>query len=181
MAIPAGLIADKFNRKLVIVVSIGIFSLATGLQAFAFHFGDMFVYRVLTGVGEGIQNAVLFAVAGAVLYRRRTMALGVLTAAYGLGAVLSPLLGAAIMKSTGLWQAPLISLTLFGAVVMLLWGFIPRSVTEFIPSSKGSVAAQALPLLGRKPVATRNVVILCIVAAASGATIYGYVSSLSFR
>lgn len=174
-AIPAGLIADKFNRKRVILVSIGIFSLATGLQAFAVQFGDMFVYRVLTGIGEGIQNAVLFAVAGAFFSSRRTMALGLLTAAYGLGATLSPLFGSAIMSLTGQWQAPLISLGLFGVVVLMLWSFVPHSITEIAQSSKGaSVTTQSLPSPDRTPVATWNVVVLCVVAAAGGAMIYGY-------
>ena len=173
VAIPAGLLADRFNRKVVLVVSVGIFSLATALQAVAFQFADMFVYRVLTGIGEGIQNAVLFAVAGAYFSNRRTMALGMLTAAYGLGAALSPIFGAAILNATGHWQAPLIVLGLFGAVIMLLWSFVPRSVTEVVASSKGA-AAQSQTALGQKSAASRNVVALCIIAAASGAMIYAY-------
>ena len=173
VAIPAGLLADRFNRKVVLVVSVGIFSLATALQAVAFQFADMFVYRVLTGIGEGIQNAVLFAVAGAYFSNRRTMALGMLTAAYGLGAALSPIFGAAILSATGHWQAPLIVLGLFGAVIMLLWSFVPRSVTEVVASSKGA-AAQSQTALGQKSAASRNVVALCIIAAASGAMIYAY-------
>lgn len=176
-ALPAGLVADRFNRKLVIVVSVGLFSLATGLQAFAVQFADMFAYRVLTGIGEGIQNAVLFAVAGAFFSRRRTMALGMLTAAYGLGAALSPVLGATIMGVTGRWQTPLITLGLFGVTIMLLWGLVPRSVTEVTtPSGGPSAAAQRAqaPAPDRAPGTTRNIVVLCIVAAVSGAMIYGY-------
>ncbi|MFD4369851.1 MFS transporter [Rhodococcus sp. NPDC058521] len=173
--IPAGIIADRFDRKLVIVASIGIFSVATGLQAMAVSFADMFFYRVLTGIGEGIQNAALFAVAGAFFHHRRTMALGVLTGAYGLGAALSPVFGARIMEMTGHWQAPLIALALFGVVVMLLWNFVPRSVTQLGTFDSGaSPAAQDQPSRERSRQSTRNVIRLCAIAAVAGFMIYGY-------
>ncbi|MFZ2526170.1 MAG: MFS transporter [Rhodococcus sp. (in: high G+C Gram-positive bacteria)] len=174
--IPAGIIADRFDRKLVIVTSIGIFSVATGLQATAVSFADMFVYRVLTGIGEGIQNAALFAVAGAFFHHRRTMALGVLTGAYGLGAALSPVFGASIMDITGHWQTPLIALALFGVVVMLLWNFVPRSVTQTgtIGDGASPVAHDQPSLVERSRLSTRNVVRLCAIAAVTGVMIYGY-------
>ncbi|MFD4407842.1 MFS transporter [Nocardia sp. NPDC058499] len=173
--IPAGIISDRFDRKLVIVVSVGIFSAATGLQAVAISFFDMFAYRVLTGIGEGIQNAALFAVAGAFFHHRRTMALGVLTAAYGLGAALSPVFGANLMEITGHWQVPLIALALFGVIVMLLWNFVPRSVTQmrsFGDSASPEEAGQSS--VGRNLVAPWNVIVLCVVAAVTGFMIYGY-------
>lgn len=182
--IPAGMISDRFDRKAVIVVSVGVFSAATGLQAAALAFGDMLGYRVMSGVGEGVQNAALFAVAGAFFHQRRTMALGMLTAAYGLGAALSPLIGTGLMGATGRWQTPMIALALFGIVVMLLWKLVPAHVTRLpeapahAPEVEPLGSAPAVEAQVRSSVASRfslwNVVVLGAVAAVSGILIYSY-------
>lgn len=174
-ALPAGIFADRFNRKIVIVVATAIFSLATGLQAFAFSFADMFVYRVMTGIGEGIQNAVLFAVAGVFLASRRTMALGVLTGGYGLGAALSPVIGVSLMSVTGHWQTPLIVLALFGVAIMLLWSFVPKSVTARVsPPVPAPAAGEDRTIPNRTGAVRWNIVALCVIAVFTGMMIYGY-------
>lgn len=175
-AIPAGMLGDRYRRKTILVVSIAIFSLATGLQAVATQFGDMLVYRVASGAGEGVQNAVLFAVAGAFLHRNRTMAIGVLTAAYGLGAAVAPLLGERLMGATGRWEIPLITLGLLGVVVLLLWIFIPASVTE--PSDERAGTSPGTehddsPVTAARP-STPNVLVLGAVSMIIGFAIYGY-------
>jgi len=76
------------------LIGIVIYSAFTLLTAVSVGFGDMFVYRALSGVGESMQNAALFSAVGAYFFANRAMALGSLNFAYGLGGFLGPLLGA---------------------------------------------------------------------------------------
>ncbi|MDT4998875.1 MAG: hypothetical protein QOK12_980, partial [Mycobacterium sp.] len=59
--IPAGYLTDRWGRKNMILAGLVLFSVTTALQAVAVTWFDMAAYRVISGVGEGIQNAALFA------------------------------------------------------------------------------------------------------------------------
>jgi MFS family permease len=51
-SIPGGVLADRWFKRKVIAIGVGLWSLATLLGAIARGFADMFVYRALVGVGE---------------------------------------------------------------------------------------------------------------------------------
>jgi MFS family permease len=51
-SIPGGVLADRWFKRKVIAIGVGLWSLATLLGAVARGFFDMFVYRALVGVGE---------------------------------------------------------------------------------------------------------------------------------
>ncbi|BCW48207.1 hypothetical protein StoSoilB13_05490 [Arthrobacter sp. StoSoilB13] len=84
--IPAGFLVERFSRKTVLIVSIAIYSLGTLATPLAASWGDMAVYRVISGLGEGMQAAALFAAVGSFFHLRRGLALGILGFAFGLGA-----------------------------------------------------------------------------------------------
>lgn len=174
VAIPAGLLGDRYRRKRIIVLSIVVFSAATALQAMALTFWDLLAYRILTGVGEGIQNAVLFAVVGAFFHRHRTMAIGVLTAAYGLGAFVSPIVGARLLAATGHWEVPMLTLGAFGIVVCALWTFVPRTVTEKDRNQRVPHVQETSSSSPITSIFTRNVIVLGAVCALAGFAIYAY-------
>lgn len=173
--IPAGYLADRFGRRRVILVSLVVFSISCAMQAFAFGFGDMVFWRVLSGVGEGMQNAALYAAVGAYFSRHRGFAIGTVNAAFGLGAFTGPLLGSAIHESAGDWRAPLIAFGAIGIVILLLvYLFVPASVTE-IGRMRAGAGSDVLVRHGeRRVLANRRVVCGAIAAVAGGFTIYGY-------
>jgi MFS family permease len=51
-SIPGGVLADRWFKRKVIALGVGLWSLATLLGAIARGFVDMFIYRALVGVGE---------------------------------------------------------------------------------------------------------------------------------
>lgn len=170
--IPAGYLIDKYRRKNVILIGIAVFSVFTVLQAFAVSFGDMFVYRVLSGVGEGVQNAALFAALGAYYHRRRGLALGTLNFSYGLGGFIGPLAGAYLLTSTGTWQTPM---WVYGGIGFLLLAIIavavPRGFTEVdteqaAPGEHASIAR----------LMNRNVIACAVAALIIGFCMYSYIS-----
>ncbi|MER6877276.1 MFS transporter, partial [Amycolatopsis sp. NPDC000673] len=83
--IPAGYLADRIGRKRVIIASLLLFSITCALQATAHGLVDLTAWRILSGVGEGAQNAALYAAVGAYFHRNRAVAIGSINAAFGLG------------------------------------------------------------------------------------------------
>jgi MFS family permease len=51
-SIPLGYLADRFQRKRLIAMGVGVWSIATALAGFAKSFGQMFVARAAVGIGE---------------------------------------------------------------------------------------------------------------------------------
>lgn len=173
--LPTGYLLDRMSRKSVILLGILIYSVFTLLTAVATGFGDMFAYRVLSGVGEALQNGALFSAVGAYFYARRTMALGTLNFAYGLGGFLGPLLGARIASGGTSWRAPFWTYGLIGiGFVVLLTVGIRKSFTE-----REDNAGATGPVLRTGNVPTtlfnRNVLLLGLTAVVVGISMYGYI------
>ncbi len=52
LGLPLGRLADRMNRRLLIVIGIDVWSVATALSGFATSFGTLFLARVGVGLGE---------------------------------------------------------------------------------------------------------------------------------
>ncbi|MBO0872086.1 MAG: MFS transporter, partial [Pseudonocardia sp.] len=173
--LPTGRLLDRFSRKSVMLVGIGIYSAFTVLTAYAFGFGDMAAYRALSGVGESLHNAALFSAVGAYFYTRRSLALGVLNLSYGLGSFLGPLVGAQLLTATSDWRPPLYVFGGLGFVFVLVIALgVGKRFTE-VRVSTGNVgapdgAAAGLPQTLRN----RETVLLCLACAAAGLSLYSY-------
>ena len=173
--IPAGYLADRFGRKKIILISLVIFSVSCALQAVAIGIADMTLWRVLSGVGEGMQNAALFAAVGAYFSRNRGFAIGSISTAFGLGAFTGPLLGGAILSATGDWRMPLIVFGGIGLVILLMvLVLVPQSVTEVGRKQAPNTSSSSATTNGGLKFLNRRVVCAAFAAAAGGFTIYGY-------
>ena len=105
-----GFLADRLSRRNIIVIAVLMYSIGTLGVPLASGFVDMSAYRLLSGVGEGIHAAALYAVIGAFFFHRRAVAAGVVGVAFGLGVFLGPLVGAQIVSSSGDWRTPVLCL-----------------------------------------------------------------------
>ncbi|BCW45169.1 MFS transporter [Arthrobacter sp. StoSoilB5] len=122
--IPAGFLVERFSRKTVLIVSIVIYSLGTMATPLASSWGDMALYRIISGLGEGMQAAALFAAVGAFFHNRRGLALGVLGFAFGLGATFGPPLGVMFAGHFGSWRAPFFIFGIIGLVIAFVAVFV---------------------------------------------------------
>src|SRR5215207_6507941 len=59
--LPAGYLLDRMSRRTIVVVSIVVYSLGTLAIPLASGFADMAVYRLVSGVGEGVQATAIYA------------------------------------------------------------------------------------------------------------------------
>jgi MFS family permease len=167
--IPAGYLTDRWGRKNMILAGLVLFSVTTALQAVAVTWFDMAAYRVVSGIGEGIQNAALFAAAGSYFHRNRGLAIGTLAAAYGVGAFTGPAVGQLLVELTGRWQTPLLVFGLCGVVVFVAVAFgVPRAAAEYGADTKDVARAGEMGVVASDRLFNRAVVCAAVAAAGAG-------------
>ena len=167
--IPAGYLTDRWGRKNMILAGLVLFSVTTALQAVAVTWFDMAAYRVISGVGEGIQNAALFAAAGSYFHRNRGLAIGTLAAAYGVGAFTGPAVGQLLVEATGRWQTPLLVFGVCGVVVFVAVAFgVPRAAAEYGADTKDEARAGEMGVVASDRLFNRAVVCAAVAAAGAG-------------
>lgn len=170
--LPAGYLVDRFPRKTVLLVSIVIYSVGTMVTPLASGFADMSVYRVLSGFGEGMQSAALFAAVGAYFNHRRGLAFGVLGVAYSTGVFFSPLVGVQLMNVYGTWGAPFYVFGAAGLVIALLAALVVRpALTERTVDKV--VSTKTYDYMPASPY-NRNTIALALHAVVGGVVLYGF-------
>jgi MFS family permease len=131
-----GALGDRFGRAKILSVTILLYSISTGLNAFATTFTDFCVYRFITGLGVGgVFGLAVALVADTVDDRARPPALGLLQSLSTWGNLAAGLIGMAIgamaareLLPFGLkpWQ----TLFIVGALPAFLCVFVIRRIKE---------------------------------------------------
>ncbi|WP_113699328.1 MFS transporter [Nonomuraea lactucae] len=169
----AGYLTDRFSRKAILVGSIVLYSLGTMATPMAKGFGDMLAYRLVSGFGEGMQAAALFAALGAYFFHRRSLAMGGLVAAFGVGVFLGPLLGTGLAGGSESWRTPF---QVFGAaglvVAAAVWLLVRRRLTERAVDqhSDRTENVDHIP----ETLLNRNSIALSITSVVGGLVFYGF-------
>jgi Sugar phosphate permease len=173
--IPAAYLIDRYSTKAIVLASIFVFSATTALQTVAAGFLDMAVYRVLSGVGEGVQVAVLFAALAVLFRQRRTLALGTLNFCFGVGGFLGPLVGGYILAGTHSWRVPMWVFASAAIVfIVALWLLMPADFGQ--PPAAKVASSTKVARLAPERFMSRNVCILLGVAVISGFYLFSFVS-----
>ncbi len=97
-------LGDRFGRRTVFAIGIGIFTLASAAAAFATDPTQLIIARAVQGLGgAGIMPLSLSLLAGSVEPRRRPLAIGIWGGIAGLGVAAGPLIGGAVIAGWN-WQ-----------------------------------------------------------------------------
>ena len=120
--LPLARLGDRWSRRGVVAISATVWSFASAACGIAGSIAQMSIARVIVGVGEaGAMPSSQAMVSGLFSERRRSTALGVLSAASQLGVVTGLAGGAAIAAIWG-WKMAFIALSLPGvALGVLIW------------------------------------------------------------
>jgi DHA1 family inner membrane transport protein len=167
---PTGFLLARFSRKAVLQAGIALFSAGTALTVLSRGFADMLMYRALTGIGEAMQLTVLLAIAANYFVGHRAAALGAVNFTFAIGAIISPVLGGALLGAYGSWRVPMVAFGVIGFVVMAIIAVsVDRSVTErdSAPAAHGHDG-------GAATLANRNTILLTVMSLLGGLVIYGY-------
>ena len=167
---PTGFLLARASRKAVLQTGIALFSAGTALTVVSRGFPDMLAYRTVTGIGEAMQLTVLLAVAANYFAGHRAAALGAVNFSFAIGAIVSPVLGGALLGAFRSWRVPMLVFGVLGFVVMAVIAVsVDRSVTE-----RESGAAVDADDGGAATLGNRNTILLTMMSALGGVVIYGY-------
>lgn len=168
--LPTSYLLARCSRKTVMQAGIALFSAGTLLTVIARGFPDMLIYRAATGIGEAMQLTVLIAIAVNYFVSHRAAALGAINFSFGLGAIISPILGGALLSAYRSWQAPMAA---FGLLGFLAIAVIAVSVDSWF--TEGQTATYEREDRGGAPtVVNRNTILLTVMSLIGGLVIYGY-------
>jgi MFS family permease len=177
--IVAGYLLDRLARKSIMVIGILVYSVFTLVMPLSHGFWDLGTYRLITGIGEAMQQTAIFTMAGVFFAQRRNLAIGGLNLAYGLGSFIGPILGTQIfLLSSSSWRPPLY---VFGALGLAFAGVtmvaLSRDFSEYGKRASGEEAIPARPVADPVPGRwfNRNVVLLSVANMMIGLLNYSYV------
>ncbi|AOB32635.1 MFS transporter [Bordetella sp. H567] len=171
--VPTGYLLEKMSRRSVAMLGLVIFSAATYLTAYATGMSDLLVYRFISGLGEAMQLTALLAIGTTYFHSHRAVAASSLNFTYGIGAVLGPNIGAAILGATH-WQAPFIVFGLLGAVALVLIVLLVRPWFTEVRVSDDTAADAPLETGVAETVWAWTPMTLALATVFAGLSIYGY-------
>ncbi|RZU34236.1 MFS transporter [Blastococcus saxobsidens] len=172
--VPAGYLLDRLSRKWIIVVSVVVYSLGTVAIPLSAGFGDMSVYRLVSGIGEGVQATAIYAVIGAFFFHRRALAAGFIGVAFGLGVFLGPIVGQSLATASDTWRTPFYVFGAAGLVMALILAVaVPRAMSEAVAGRSGTADTASYAHVPASPY-NRGTLGLGIASAISGLVFYGF-------
>jgi MFS family permease len=172
--VPAGYLLDRMSRKTIVVASVVVYSAGTVAIPLAGGFLDMAVYRLVSGVGEGVQATAIYAIIGAYYFHRRALAAGFIGVAFGLGVFLGPVIGQGMAAATGSWRTPFYVFGVAGLVVaLILLVAVPRAMSEALAGRADTADEASYGHIPASPY-NRNSLAFAVTSAVSGLVFYGF-------
>jgi fucose permease len=142
-----GPLADRWGGKLFSVLGTLLIGVGLGLLGISHGYSAVLVAAFVMGLGAGILDMVLSPIVAALRPNRRVPALNWLHSFYGIGAVITVLMGTLAMRLGVGWRT--ISLALVAAPLLVALGFFNLDLPPLISGKEG--ARTALRNLWRSP------------------------------
>jgi len=129
-ALPAGIAADRMNRKILIAVNIIWFSAVMFLTGFSVEYWHLLVLQVIAGIGGGLYHPPGLAMISDLFVKKRGRAMGVHGSVGFISGIAGPLLSGIVGTALG-WRWVFFLLTLPGFVIaFLFWKLVPYEQGE---------------------------------------------------
>lgn len=140
-SVPLGYLADRYLRKRLIAMGVGLWSVATAVAGFAQSFAQIFLARAAVGIGEATYAPAASAlISDRFTPRMRARVLGVFQLGMVLGSAIGLVAGGLVAHALG-WRAAFMVVGLPGLV---LAGLV-LLVYEPDPSTRRQTPARGLP------------------------------------
>lgn len=139
LAIPMGQWADRFSRKKLLIIGVGVWSFFTAASGVATNFALFFAARMGVGVGEASCGPAATSIIGDLVPARvRARAFGLFMLGFPLGTFAALTLGGYIASEYG-WRVAFFAAALPGAIVVLMLFRSMEPPRELTDSGKGQL------------------------------------------
>ncbi len=156
----AGHLSDRYGRKSVLVIGLVVFTVFTWMIGFASSFLEAFVFRLISGFGEGIFWPVAMAAVASYFKERKGLALGIFYVGFDAGSVAGLSLGGVAYSFSGDWRTAFFAAPSVGLIVIIgAAGLRSRFTSAGDYAARIRLGRDALELLKQ-----RNVVLMMIFA-----------------
>jgi EmrB/QacA subfamily drug resistance transporter len=142
-------LGDRFGRRTVFAVGIGIFTIASVFSALSTDPTQLIIARAVQGLGgAGIMPLSLSLLAGSVEPRRRPLAIGIWGGIAGLGVAAGPLIGGAVINGWN-WQGIFwINVPVGIIAIPIILAVLPNAFGERVRADFVGVLLAGLGVLG---------------------------------
>lgn len=125
MQLPGGWLADRFGARKVLISSVIMWSIFTGLTGAAWSMASMILIRFLFGIGEGgFQPSSSKIISQVFPEEKRARAMSIMLSSGGIVALIIPVLSVSMLTTIG-WRTTFVIIGAVGAVIAALyWYFI---------------------------------------------------------
>ncbi|MGG4447462.1 MFS transporter [Brevibacillus porteri] len=121
MQMPGGWLADRFGSRKVLIASVIMWSIFTGLTGAAWSLASMILIRFLFGIGEGgFQPASSKIIATIFPVKERSRAMSVMLSSSAIVGLFSPILSVWMIQNMG-WRTMFVVIGAVGAVIAFLY------------------------------------------------------------
>lgn len=161
MQIPGGWLADRYGSKVVIVVSIGLWSLFTVMTGLAWSLASLLIIRFLFGLGEGsYPSSAMKGVAEIYPRKDRPKMAGLMISSNYVGSFVAPLIIAPLILWLG-WRDVFLAIGLAGIVFAVFYALTVRraAVVEDDKLSHAPAAKVSVKELLRMPTLWKIVIV----------------------
>jgi MFS family permease len=149
----AGYLSDRYGTRRIILVGVVVFSAFTWLVAFSADFSQAFVFRLISGAGEGLFWPVAMSAAANYFGVRKGLALGIFYSGFDVGQSTGYTIGGATYALTSDWRTAFLVAPIMG-VAVIAGAFFARGTFAETNSRLGRMALgrDAVDLLRRPAV-----------------------------
>jgi MFS transporter, ACS family, aldohexuronate transporter len=144
----SGYLADRYGQRNVVLAGVAVFSASTWLIGLAGSFGEAFVFRLVSGFGEGLFWPAAMSSVANYFGVRKGMALGIFYAGFDVGGAAGNSIGSLTYSLTSAWQTAFFVAPLLG-VPVLAGAYFSRGAFRDASSRVGrmEIGREALSLL----------------------------------
>jgi DHA2 family multidrug resistance protein-like MFS transporter len=129
LLVTMGTLGDRWGRKRLLLLGVGLFGAASLLAAFAASPALVILARAVQGIGGAMIMPATLSIVRATFVepRERTLAVGVWTAVAGAGAAVGPILGGVLLERFWWGSTFLVNVPIMAAVLLLAARLLPES------------------------------------------------------
>jgi MFS family permease len=149
----SGFLSDRYGHRRVILVGLAVFTAFTWLIGTASDFQEAFVYRLVSGFGEGIFWPAAMSAVANYFGRNKGLALGIFYAGFDLGGAAGNTIGSITFTASSDWRTAFFVAPLMGIPVLV--GVFASKKTFSVAATRAgtlSIGRDALGLLRNKRV-----------------------------